>query len=256
MRPIIAANWKMNPTSKIEAKRIVVKLKESLVPIVGFDVMLFPPYPFLEFIYPIVRLTSMRLGAQNIHELDSGAFTGETSLPMIRDFISVVILGHSERRAMGETDKQINKKVHKAFDAGLKVILCVGENLEDFKQKNHEVILDQLEKALVNVNAKKIEEDLIIAYEPVWAIGTGIPADPDYVERNAFLIKQFIASVYNKEIVKNLPILYGGSVKAENAKDFILKNGIDGFLVGGASLDLQEFVAICRQTKELYKTKN
>lgn len=256
MHPIIAANWKMNPATKREAKQIVSQLKEILVPIVGFEVMIFPPYPYLESLYPLVRLTSIKLGAQNIHELDTGAFTGEISLPMISDYISAVIVGHSERRAQGETDKQINKKVHKAFDAGLKVILCVGENLKEFQQKNHEVVLDQIEKALINVSPKKIKEDLIIAYEPVWAIGTGVPADPDYVERNAFLIEQFVASLYNKDLVKDLPILYGGSVKADNCKDFILKNGIDGFLVGGASIDPKEFVAICRQTKELYKTKN
>jgi len=256
MRPIIAANWKMNPSTLGEAKKIASSLKELLVPIVGFEAMIFPPAVFLESIYPLLRLTSIKLGVQNIHELNSGAFTGEISLPMIKNYINAIIVGHSERRAVGETDKQINKKLHKSFDAGLKVILCIGESFEDYKQKNHEVVLDQLEKDLVNVSAKKIKEDLIIAYEPVWAIGTGIPADPDYVERNAFLIEQFVASLYNKEIVHDLPILYGGSIKAQNCKDFIGKNGIDGFLVGGASLDPKEFAAICKQTKDLYQTKN
>jgi triosephosphate isomerase len=255
MQPIIAGNWKMNPVSCDEAKTIVADLKKMLVPIVGYEAMIFPPFPYLESLSGLVRLTSIKIGAQNIHELDAGAFTGDVSLPMIRDYISVVIVGHSERRAAGETDKQINKKIHKALDAGLRVILCVGEDFEEFKKKNHEVILDQLEKGLLNVSAKHIEKDLIVAYEPVWAIGTGVPADPDYVERNAFLIKQFVASLYNKEIVKNLPLLYGGSVKADNCQDFILKNGIDGFLVGGASLNPAEFTQICLETKQLYSTK-
>ncbi|MDD3773773.1 MAG: triose-phosphate isomerase [Patescibacteria group bacterium] len=255
MQPIIAGNWKMNPVNIAEAKLLVTNLKKMLVPIVGYEVMVVPPYPYLSDLNTLLRLTSIKIGAQNIHELSSGAYTGEISLPMISDYISFVLLGHSERRAIGETDKQINKKIHKALENDLKVILCVGEDFEEFKQRNHEIILDQLEKALANVSVKHIEKNLLIAYEPVWAIGTGIPADPDYVERNVFLIKQFIASLYNKEIVKNLPILYGGSVNANNCQDFIVKNGIDGFLVGGASLDPKEFTKICQQTKELYSTK-
>lgn len=255
MQPIIAGNWKMNPGTCEEAKFIATNLKKQLVPIVGYEVMIFPPCPFLKSLSFLLRLTSIKIGVQNIHELNTGAFTGDVSLPMIRDYVSYVLVGHSERRSLGETDKQINKKIHRALDGNLKIILCVGEDFEEFKQKNHEVILDQLRKALVNVSAKHIEKDLIIAYEPIWAIGTGIPADPDYVERNVFLIKQFVSSLYNKEIVRNLPILYGGSVNAANCKDFIVKNGIDGFLVGSASLDPKEFTEICRQTKQLYAVK-
>jgi len=234
----------------LEAKRILRQIRDSLIPIVGFDVYVCPPYPFLKSLHSLVRLTSIKLGAQNIHSEESGAFTGEVSLPMVNEWIDLVIIGHSERRAMGEKGKDINKKIKAVFQFGLKAILCVGENYEDFKKGNNEVILDQLKEALKDLNSLKVKEDLIIAYEPVWAIGTGIPADPDYCERNIFLIRQFVASLYNKEIVSNIPILYGGSVKAQNVSSFIKKEGINGFLVGSASLDPKEFVAICRQSKE------
>jgi len=253
MRPIIVANWKMNPDSLRQAKLVVKRVRDSLIPIVGFEVYICPPYPYLESLYPLIRLTSIKLGAQNIHTDERGACTGGISLPMINEWIRLSIVGHSERRALGETDKQINKKLRLIFEYGLKAILCIGESLEDFKKKKNEIILDQLREALKNISPKKIADDLIIAYEPIWAIGTGIPADPDYVEKNIFLIRQFVSSLYNKEIVTNLPVLYGGSVKADNISEFIKKDGINGFLVGGASVDPREFVAICKQTKEISK---
>jgi triosephosphate isomerase len=198
----------------------------------------------------LLRLTSIKLGAQNVHHKESGAYTGEVSLPMINEWIKVVIVGHSERRKEGETSKEINEKLKLIFDFGLKAILCIGESYEDFKRGNNEIILDQLKEALTNISSSKVKEDLIIAYEPVWAIGTGIPARADYIERNVFLIRQFISSLYNKEIGANVPILYGGSVNAQNVSEFVKNAKVNGFLVGGASLDPKEFVAICRQTKE------
>ncbi len=255
MRPIVAANWKMNPTSLREAKQILKKIRDLLVPIVGFEVYVAPPFPFIKSLHPLIRLTSIKLGAQNVHYEKEGAFTGEVSLPMVEEWIDFVIVGHSERRAMGETDKIINRKLHRVLDAGLKVILCVGESKEDYLKKNSEPIIDQLKAGLEGVNLKKVSEDLIVAYEPVWAIGTGIPADPAYVEKNIFLIRQFISSLYTRDTGSKVPILYGGSVKAENAKEFITREGINGFLVGGASLDPREFSAICQQVKESYQTK-
>jgi len=256
MRPIIAANWKMNPRSLREAKKILKQIRDLLVPIVGFEAYVAPPFPFIKSLYPLVRLTSIKLGAQNIHFENEGAFTGEVSLPMIEEWVDFVIIGHSERRAMGETNKIVNRKLHRVLDVGLRVILCIGESKEDYLKKDSEKIIEQLRSGLEGVNLKKVSEDLIIAYEPVWAIGTGIPADASYVEKNVFLIRQFISSLYTRETGAKVPVLYGGSVKAQNVKDFISRQGINGFLVGGASLDPGEFSAICQQAKELYKTKN
>ncbi|MCD6422116.1 triose-phosphate isomerase [bacterium] len=256
MRPIVAGNWKMNPPSLREAKEILKKVRDALVPIVGLEVWVFPPAPYLKSLHPLIRLTSIKLGVQNIHYEEKGAFTGEISLPMVHPWVELVLVGHSERRALGETDKEINKKIRLAFEYGMKVILCVGETLEDYEKKNFDRVLESLRQDLENLPLEKLKEDFVLAYEPVWAIGTGIPADPDYVEKNIFLLRQFISSLYNREVGENLPILYGGSVSAENCKEFAQKEGINGFLVGGASLNPREFVAICHQTKEIKAKTN
>jgi len=244
----IIANWKMHTTAAEAGK-----LAKAVVDGVGIEdrisVAICPPFPYLALVGKILEGSRVALGAQNLYPEKEGAFTGEVSPTMLRDLgCKYVILGHSERRhKLGETDAFINQKVRVAFAAGLNVIFCVGEILEQRQANQTEALLDrQVVHGLAGVAADALPR-LIIAYEPVWAIGsTGHQATPQQVQDAHALIRRRFGQMFGKELAQSLVIQYGGSVKPENAAVLLRCDGVDGALIGGASLKADQFLAIVR----------
>ena len=245
MKPIIAANWKMHKTRN-EASGFCRSLLEDGHLFSNKDVLLCPPFTALEIVSENIGGSEIKLGAQNMHWETSGAFTGEISAPMLLELgVEYVIIGHSERRhLMGETDEQINKKLKTALKHELKPILCVGETEAEYEKGATEtVIKDQLSKAMEGIADLKINE-LIIAYEPVWAIGTGKAALPEDAEKAALLIHDMVRVLLGNEAASLLRVQYGGSVKSENIGSFMALSSVQGALVGGASLEADSFSAL------------
>jgi len=246
MKKIIIGNWKMNPKSEREALLIIEKIKKELIPIVGIDIIICPPSVYLAKLYEEVRLTSIKLGAQNVNERNSGAYTGEISMPMIKKWARYVIIGHSERREIyKEDDKTINKKIINASIHNLTPILCVGETIKELRMGDNEATIKQLQEDLKLVSPKDLEK-IIFAYEPVWAIGKERGADPQYANQQMALIRQAIASFYNRDLAIKARILYGGSVSASTIGDYLKEPEINGVLVGGNSVISSEFINICK----------
>jgi len=247
--PMIAGNWKMNTTVN-EATALVNEMRPGLDEIDKVDKVICPPFISLAAVKELIKGSSIQLGAQNIYFKEKGAYTGEISPLMLADLCEFVIIGHSERRQyFNETGEIVNKKVRAALRVGLKPILCIGERLEENETgKTEEVVTKQLRSSLAGI---KYPSDLVIAYEPVWAIGTGKAATGEQANETIGLIRRNIAKLSDKEIAENLRILYGGSVAAANAAEFINQPEIDGALVGGASLKAAEFLSIVKQTSEI-----
>ena len=260
--PLIAGNWKMNTTTA-EAEQLIFEMIEKLDKIEGVEKVLCPPFVSLVVLSMMLQGSSIKLGAQNMHFETKGAYTGEISPLMVKELCELVILGHSERRwYFGETDEVINKKVKAALANKLKPILCVGERLEENESgKTEEVINRQVVAALNDIEAimlerrsergEKVEKDIIIAYEPVWAIGTGKSASGKQAADTIQFIREIVARLWNKSIAQDLCILYGGSVTGANITEFISHPEIDGALVGGASLKAEEFISIVEQAAEI-----
>jgi triosephosphate isomerase len=247
--PFIAGNWKMNTTAT-EAERLVLEMLEKLDSIGGVEKVLCPPFVSLVAISMMLQSSSIKLGAQNMYFEAKGAYTGEISPLMLRELCEFVILGHSERRwHFGETDEIVNKKVKAALANKLKPILCVGERLEENEAgKTEEVISRQVTGALSGIEPVR---DLVVAYEPVWAIGTGKAASGKQAGVTIEFIRDVVAKLWNKSITQDLRILYGGSVTGANIAEFVSHRDIDGALVGGASLKAEEFVGIVEKTAEI-----
>lgn len=245
MRPqIVAGNWKMNTLrdgAKALAAAIVEGTKGSKV-----QVVLCPPFPYLATVADAIAGSRVELGAQNCHFEMSGAFTGEISPPMLKDVgCHYVILGHSERRhGLHESDGFINFKVHTALEAGLHVILCVGETLDERKANRFERVFQrQVLAALAGLTTDDLSR-LVLAYEPVWAIGTGETATPQQAQEAHAFIRSHIAQLHGENVAAALPILYGGSVKGDNARGLFSQPDVDGGLIGGASLKAGDFLQI------------
>lgn len=252
MKKLIVANWKMNPQTGKDAERILAgyeKLLKTKNYKLKTDVVICPPFVYLENLKLKTKNLKLSLGAQDIFWEKEGAYTGEISPAMIKDLkCQYAIIGHSERRKyFGETDEMVNKKVLATLKAGLNVILCVGEHYRENHNEIPNVVEEQLSIALANA-LKSTMSKIIVAYEPVWAIGTGIPDTPEGAMMAAVLIRKTAVGIFGPS-AKNLRVIYGGSVNAENAGDFINHEGIDGVLVGGASLDPQEFAKIIGSVK-------
>lgn len=247
--PFVAGNWKMNTTAT-EAERLVLEMLDKLDRIEGVEKVLCPPFVSLVAINMMLQSSAIKLGAQNMYFEIKGAYTGEISPVMLSELCEFVILGHSERRGyFGETDEIVNKKVKTALANELKPILCVGERLaENETGKTEEVINRQVTAALNGIEPVR---DLVIAYEPVWAIGTGKAASSAQAAATIQSIRDVVAKLWNKSIAQDLRILYGGSVTSANIAEFISHPEIDGALVGGASLKAEEFVSIVEQTAEI-----
>jgi len=244
--PFIAGNWKMNTTVS-EAIRLVRAMREELDKVGGVDKVICPPFVSLVPLKELLKDSSIKLGAQNLYFAEKGAYTGEISPLMLAELCEFVIIGHSERRQyFHETGEVVNKKVLAALKAGLKPILCIGEKLEENEAgRTEEVITEQLNSSLAEV---KDLTNLIIAYEPVWAIGTGRAATGEQANETIAFIRQKLAKRYGEKQAQQVRILYGGSVTAANAAEFMHQPEIDGALVGGASLKATEFLSIVTQT--------
>ena len=252
-RPLIAGNWKMN-TKLEEAENLVRAMLAELNSIDSVEKVLCPPFISLAAIKELIKGTSVKLGAQNMYFEDKGAYTGEISPLMLVDLCDFVILGHSERRQyFAETDEIINKKVKKALESGVKPILCVGETLEDNEAgRTEQKITRQVNAGLGGINPTS---QLVIAYEPIWAIGTGRAATGKQANATISLIRSIVANLWDKKTARTVRILYGGSVTSNNVAEFITEADIDGALVGGASLKANEFVSIASQTATLKSPK-
>jgi triosephosphate isomerase len=245
--PFVAGNWKMNRTSA-EARELVAQMIGSLREISGVEKVVCPPFTALAAVGPMLEGTGIGLGAQNMHWEEKGAFTGETSPAMVRELCKYVILGHSERRGFfSENDEMVNRKLHAAERHGLIPIVCVGETLEEFESGGTtEVVGRQTENSLRGLSPDDARK-LVVAYEPVWAIGTGRASTAENaVSVIRDVIRPAISDLYGEETAQGVRVLYGGSVTASNAAEFFSEKEIDGGLVGGASLKPQEFVAIVR----------
>lgn len=242
---IIAANWKMN-LLHADAVRLVNGIKEKIGnELNGVDVVLAPPYTLLSTVSELIKNTHIQLCGQNVFWKQSGAYTGEISPEMLKDSsCNWVIIGHSERRnIMGEDDEIIRKKVNTALDSGLKVILCVGESLEQREGGLEEkIIKNQVEIALKDINNDRLE-NIVVAYEPVWAIGTGKNATPRQISEIHTMIKKWFSGHFEKN-GENMSVLYGGSVSPDNIVEIINSENVDGALVGGASLKAESFSKI------------
>jgi triosephosphate isomerase len=242
---LIAGNWKMN-TDRAAACEIAMQLKKHITAETAAEVLICPPFVYLDSVSQIVDGCPIELGAQNVYHQSNGAFTGEISTEMLIDVgCKYVILGHSERRhVLGESDSQVNEKVHAAISAGLVAIVCVGETLEQRENnQTQSVVLEQFEGSLAGISDASMES-VVIAYEPVWAIGTGKVATPEQAQEVHADLRSVIEKRYNSEIAGKVRILYGGSVKPDNAVDLLQQKDIDGALVGGASLNPEGFVEI------------
>ncbi|MBT7074438.1 MAG: triose-phosphate isomerase [Anaerolineae bacterium] len=238
--PIVAGNWKMNKTIS-EARELVSEFVPLVKDMNAVEIVLCPPSPALLPVAALLEGTDIELGAQNMHWESGGAYTGELAPVMVKEFANFVILGHSERRAyFGETDETVNKKVKAAQNEGLMPIICVGESLEENQAgKTEDIVSGQIKAGLKDVGA-----NLVIAYEPIWAIGTGLAATSEMANDTIKIIRSNLKELFGQEDAEKIRILYGGSVKGSNAAEYFSQSDIDGALVGGASLKADAFAEI------------
>jgi triosephosphate isomerase len=247
-KKVIAGNWKMN-NDLSESQNLISKLISGLSnEKVNCDVIVCPPFTSLSEANSLLKKSIIKLGAQNMYFEENGAFTGEISASMLKNTgCEYVILGHSERRTIfGETDQVINKKIKKALQSDLLPIFCVGESLQERESEvTNDIIKRQITEGLKNISSAEMQK-IIIAYEPVWAIGTGKTASPQQAEDVHAFIRGLVKSLYSNEIAEELVIQYGGSVKPDNAKELLSQKDIDGALVGGACLKSESFIGIIK----------
>jgi len=250
-RKVIAGNWKMHKDLN-ETQNLISKLSNGIAKEeLKCDVIICPPFTSLSEASSLIKDTKIKLGAQNMHFEDKGAFTGEISPAMLKSVgCEYVILGHSERRAIfGETNEIINKKIKKALNSGLKPIFCIGETLQERENGTMKNVLKkQVNEGLQQVSKGEMEK-IIIAYEPVWAIGTGVTATPEQAQEVHFYVRELVSEIFGDDTAKNLIIQYGGSVKPDNASELLSQNDIDGALVGGACLEADSFIGIIKSAE-------
>jgi triosephosphate isomerase len=249
-KPIIAGNWKMHKTLS-EAVSFVEEVKGQIPSADVVDSVVCSPALFLERLVAATEGSDLKVGAQNMHFEKSGAFTGEISPVALSDLkVSYVILGHSERREMfAETDETVNKKTIAAFEHGLTPIVCCGETLEERESgKTFDLVADQVKKALAGLSPEQAKQ-VVIAYEPIWAIGTGKSSSAQDANEVCAHIRKVIAEAFSQDVADAVRIQYGGSVKPENIKEYMAESDIDGALVGGASLEPQSFLKLLEAVK-------
>ncbi|MCS7337559.1 MAG: triose-phosphate isomerase [Verrucomicrobiae bacterium] len=246
---IIAGNWKMNKTVA-EAVALVNDLKRELANVKEVDIVVCPPFTALDAVSKAILDSNIRLGAQNMNENNFGAYTGEICAAMLKEFsVRYVILGHSERRQyFGETDASVARKARAAHAAAIKPIICVGETLAEREAGQTEKVLEkQVRGSLSGLTPEQMEET-IIAYEPVWAIGTGKNATPQQAQEAHAFIRKLIATMFGEAVARRVRIQYGGSVKPSNARELMSQPDVDGALVGGASLEARSFAEIIKNS--------
>jgi triosephosphate isomerase len=251
-KKIVAANWKMNMT-QAEAARFIAAVLVELGDLSDVEVVIVPPFTAIaRVIEALGGSQNMKVGAQNMHWEHNGAFTGEISAALLRDlFVRYVVLGHSERRTLfGETDEIVNRKVRAAHEATLRPIVCVGETLEQREKGSVQKILSiQLRGSLANLGEKELQET-VVAYEPIWAIGTGHVATPAQAQEAHVFIRETLREISDEATADKIRIQYGGSVKPDNAREIMSQPDIDGALVGGASLDPRSFAQIVQAARD------
>ena len=242
-KKIVAGNWKMNMTID-ESNDLINELKE--VSENNVEIKIAPSFTNLYYVISLLKDSGIEVIAQNVHSEKRGAYTGEISTEMLKSIgVNTVIIGHSERRKyFNETDTILSKKVKAAVENSLNVIFCIGEELSEWESGNHfEIIKNQLTNTLIDLNNIEIK-NIVIAYEPVWAIGTGMTANNQQIQEMHEFIRELINKKFGNEIADNIRILYGGSVKPNNAKEIFSLNDVDGGLIGGASLNFSDFHSI------------
>ena len=245
---MIAGNWKMNATIA-EATELVARMRPGLEAVEGVQKVLSPPFTSLATVRELLRGSGVALGAQNMYQEGSGAYTGEVSPAMLAELCRFVILGHSERRHIfGETDDSVGKKVEAALEVGLRPIMCVGETLEEREEGRAKAVVEQ--QVRLGLARMSSLDSLVVAYEPVWAIGTGKAATPDDAQAMMAHIRSLLSVRYGGSEASEVPLLYGGSVTADNVADFARQADVDGALVGGASLKPDGFVELVRNAAD------
>ena len=252
--PIIGGNWKMNKGTPSEAIEMLEELISLVKQIDSVDIVIVPPFTVLFSAIQTVKNTNIMVGAQNMYYEEKGAFTGEVSPVFLKELgCKYVILGHSERRDIfNESDDLINKKLKKALKAGLNPIVCIGEHLEERETgRTKDVIENQFKLTFKDLKSEELNR-VTIAYEPIWAIGTGKTATPEQAEEIHIFIRELIASIYGKNTAETVRIQYGGSIKPTNAKEIFKKENIDGGLVGGASLQSKSLYEIIKAAEESF----
>jgi len=250
--PMIAGNWKMN-TTVAEAVALVKEMRPELDRIDNVDKVICPPFVSLAAVKELIKGSSIKLGAQNLYFEEKGAYTGEISPLMLAELCQLVIIGHSERRQyFNETVELVDKKVQAALQVGLKPILCIGETLKENESGKTEAVLTN---QLSSTSSQAYSTGLTLAYEPIWAIGTGRAATGEQANQTIGFIRHHISKQHGQEIAQAVRILYGGSVTAENIAEFIKQPEVDGALVGGASLKASQFLSIVKQTSSIKRGK-
>ena len=249
--PMIAGNWKMNTTVS-DAVKLVADMRPQIDSITNVEKVVCPPFVSLTAVKEVLKGSTVKLGAQNMYFEEKGAFTGEISPLMLAGLCEYVILGHSERRQyFGETNEIINKKIRAALKAGVKPILCVGESLAQYEAgKTEAVVTDHVTGSLKDIPASA---SLVIAYEPVWAIGTGKAATSEQANKIIGIVRKVVANLYGDSFAQSVRILYGGSVTPDNITELMKQPEIDGGLVGGASLKVDSYVSLVKQTSLVKK---
>ena len=252
---VIGGNWKMNRGTPEESDEMLKKLIPLISEVHNVDIVISPPFTALISANKTLKDTNIKLGAQNMHFEEKGAFTGEISPDFLRALgVEYVILGHSERRDIfNELDDIVNKKIRKALSVGLKPIVCIGEHLKERESgKTKEKISYQIKETFKDLNKDQMAQ-IIIAYEPIWAIGTGKTATPGQAEEIHAFIRELISQKFDQATANIMRIQYGGSIKPENAEDLFSKENIDGGLVGGASLQADSLAQIVKAAEKIYK---
>ena len=246
---LIAGNWKMN-TGVREARSLISEMKPALDAVENIQTVVCPPFVSLSVVADMLRGSSVAVGSQNMYHKDHGAFTGEISAAMLTELCQFVILGHSERRQLfGDTDELVNLKVGAALAAGLKPVLCVGEQLQEQEGGRAEATVEaQIRRCLQGVDSSS---ELVVAYEPVWAIGTGKAATPEVAQAMMAHLHGVLSSLYGADAAADVPLLYGGSVNPGNVAEFMRGADINGALVGGASLDAGSFIEIVQNASQV-----
>ncbi len=254
-KKIVIGNWKMNPANLAHAKRIIAATKKTARILEHTIVVSCPPFPFIS--YALSKVPVMGVGAQNVSFEESGPFTGEVSASMLADMgVSYVILGHSERRKMGETDTDISKKASVTAQVGMTAVVCIGEEVRDVEGGYLSFLKEEIKNSLVGFPKKNISEGkLIIAYEPIWAIGAKEAMTPAAINEMSIFIKKTLSDIYGQSEGIEVPILYGGSVNFRNAADIVSQGGVDGLLVGRESVNQPGFSELLKAVDMITHSK-
>ncbi len=246
---LVIGNWKLNPGTVAEAKKLFSEVKKKLPKDTTSKVVVAPPFLFIP---ELAKLSNQRLilGAQDACHEERGALTGEIGPGMLASFgVQYIIVGHSERRAMGETDEQVNKKIHAILKKRLTPVVCIGERSRDPQGQFFNDVATQIRSLVKGLTTAQLQK-VVIAYEPIWAIGTGLTATAENVKEMQLFIVSTLTKIFERKLAEKVHLLYGGSVKESNAKDLHENGGMNGFLVGGASLQASEFISIIKATQK------